>query len=61
MKIENKSKSAKFDNETSIHLVFYGLDPRVEIRRCGKTLVTLSTPNSQSGITFANRVYNGLN
>lgn len=56
----SNSKTCKFCSKGSIHLTFYNGSPLLEVRYDGVIVTTFIFPDSESGLKFAKRVFNGL-
>lgn len=53
-------KSCAFDCTSSIHLEFTLSQLFLEVRKNGSVITRMDFPYSYSGLSFAKRIYNGL-
>lgn len=56
----SNSKTCKLCSKGSIHLTFFNGAPLLEVRYDGSIVTTFVFPDSESGLKFAKRVFNGL-
>lgn len=60
MKVFNLTKSCLYSPVSSIHLDVNFSSVRLEIRSNGSIIARMDFPVSESGISYAKRVFNGL-